>query len=247
MNMNDIKIPKYFTSKDWKYFTTLEHLSTTEKMVTFVAYITDTEVDEVRKWTPDVLTNVYQKLADMFDDLEPTFFPIFELDGQLYGYSAIGKMTLGEYIDLEALAKNPNENMEQIMAILYRPIKKHKFNSVKWMVKSQYKVAVGKAENLFKYYELEEYNSNDRESNAEKLGIMPASFCIGALSFFLVLANTFLTGTNLYSTNQQHLMEKEMEKLKELISAPIGAGFRHFTTSRKVPSLALQEIKQLQI
>lgn len=247
MNMNDIITPNYFTSKDWKYFSSIEHLSGTEKMVALVSYVTNTDIEEVKKWTPDALTNIYKDLIDKFDSLEPTFFPIFELNGELYGFSAIGKMTLGEYIDLEKLAKNPNENLEEIMAILYRPIKKHKFNSMKWVLKNQIKVAMGKAENLFKYYELEEYNSDDRASNADKLSILPASFCLGALSFFLVLANTFLVGSNPSSINNKKAIMKEMEKVKELASTSTGVGLRHFITYRKVPSLTLQEIRLLQI
>ena len=29
---------------------------------------------------------------------------------------------LGEFIDLESLCKKPNENLHEIMAVLYRPI-----------------------------------------------------------------------------------------------------------------------------
>ena len=238
-----LNIPDYLSIKQWKKFISLEHLSDSEKMIYLIALLSDKEESEVRKWTPGALQQVYSKVLDILSDVDPQFYPVFELDGELYGYSSMSNMTLGEYVDLESLAKKPQENLEEIMAILYRPITKNRFSSIKWAFKNTFKVSQGEAENLFKYYTLEEYDSNKRAIQAEKLSVIPASIAFGALNFFLALASTSLVGSNLSSLNpkQQMMMMKEMNS--KIASLNIGAGLLQFITSLKHPSFQSQEIK----
>lgn len=240
-------IPDYFSIKDWKYFNSLELDSDMDKMVKFLSYISDIEEDKILKLTPIDLSKTYLSVLQNIGEVESTFFPVFELDGQLYGYSSISKMTLGEYIDLERLTKNPSVNIEEIMAILYRPIKKHSFNGIKWAVKSQHKVGTGNVENLFQYYELEEYNSNTREEQADRMKNLPVSFALGAMSFFLALATTSLTSTNLSLNPKSKKEKKVMEKMSKAVSTPIGDGLLQFVTSLKLPSLQSQAIQPSQI
>ena len=238
-----LNIPDYLSVKQWKQFNSLEHLSQSEKMVEFIALLSDKSRDEIGSWTPNALTQVYTKVLKVMNDVEPSFFPVFELDGVLYGYSSMSKMTLGEYVDLERLAKNPVENLEEIMAILYRPITKHKFGGMKWAFKNKFKVSQGDAENLFKYYTLKEYNSDERLDNANKLSVLPASMCLGALSFFLVLGATSLINTNLSSLPSKKQMEMMKEMNNRMTSIPIGDGLLQFITSQVHPSFQSQEIK----
>jgi hypothetical protein len=186
-------IPDYLSIKDWKYLNSLELDSQADKMIKFISYISDIEEEQILKLTPIDLQKTYLSVLETIGETESTFFPVFELDGQLYGYSSISKMTLGEYIDLEKLTKNPVIHLEDIMAILYRPIKKHSFNGIKWAVKSQHKVGIGEVENLFQYYTLEEYNSNTRAEQAEKMKNIPVSFALGAMSFFFSSRNHILS------------------------------------------------------
>ena len=238
-----LEIPDYLSVKQWKQFTSMEHLSDSEKMIKLTSILSDKTEEEIRKWTPSAIKEVYAAVLGTLDDVQPSFYPVFELDGQLYGFSSTSKMTLGEYVDLERLAKNPQDNLEEIMAILYRPIKKHKFNGLKWAFKNTYKVGIGEAENLFKYYELEEYNSSERLNNAEKLSILPATMALGALTFFLTLANISLAGTSLSSLSPGKQMIAMKEMTKQIASLNIGAGLAQFITSQVLPSYKSQEIK----
>ena len=179
-----LQIPEYLSIADWKYFNSLEHLNESEKMVSLISKMGGKDIDEVKEYTPTALQQVYATLLSSFEDLTPQFYPIFDLDGVKYGFKSLTSMTTGEYIDLERLAKNPNENLEEIMAILYRPIVKNKFNGIKWAFKSTYKVALGEAENLFKYYEVEKYDNSKREEQAKTLSNVPASIGLGALTRF---------------------------------------------------------------
>lgn len=238
-----LQIPDYLSVKQWKKFNSLEHLNETEKMVHMISVLSDKTEDEVKEWRPIELKQVYSKILDAFTDLQPQFFPVFELDGQLYGFTPISKLTLGEYVDLERLANKSHENLEEIVAILYRPITKHKFGGIKWAFRNQYKIALGEAENLFKYYEVEKYDSSKRGENAEKLSILPASIALGALSFFLVLASTHLVSSSLSSAQPKDQMKVMKEMNKQMASMDIGAGLLQFITSLQHPSFQSQAIK----
>jgi len=239
-----LNVPDYLSVKHWKRFVASEHLEPTDKMVSMLSILTDKTEEEILGFKTYELKQVYEAVLKALTDLQPQFYPIFELDNVLYGFTSITKLTLGEYVDLERLAKQPQDNIEEIMAILYRPITKDRFSGIKWAFKNKHKVAIGDAENLFKYYELEKYNSSERKTNAEKLNVLPASMALGALSFFLVLANSSLIGMNLSSLNNSQQMETVKEMNKQMASMNIGDGLRLFLTSQKHPSLTSQGINQ---
>jgi len=216
-----------------------------EKMLKFIAYATDIPEDTIMSLRPVDVTNVYSAILEQLSSVEPSFYPIIEVNGQLYGYSSISKMALSEYVDLQKLNKNPSINIEEIMALLYRPIIKHSFSGITWAIKSKYKVGTGNVENLFQYYTLEKYDSKKRAEQAQIMKELPVAFALGALGFFLVLTNTLLISTNL-SLNPK--VKKEMEKIKTLSKAgspAIGDGLLQFITSQKLPSFQLQETKPL--
>jgi hypothetical protein len=242
-----IKYPEYLNIKDWKYFKSLNDDTDTAKMINFISYLADVPQGEIEANTPQEIQATYLKILQTFGDVDSKFFPVIDINGTLYGFSAISKMTLGEYMDLERLAKQPNENLEEIMAILYRPITKHSFNGIKWNIVKSFKVGFGKVENLFKYYTIEKYDSSKRTEQADIMATMPVSFALGALAFFLAVASNSLLSTQAYSTpNKKERMEK-MEAIKKLVSVPIGDGLLQFIICRKLPSLQSQEIKVLQI
>ena len=242
-----IKYPNYLSIKDWKYFKALDEDTTTAKMVNFISYLSGVPQEELEASTPQDLQATYLKILQTFGDVDSKFFPVIDINGTLYGFSAISKMTLGEYMDLERLAKEPNENLEEIMAILYRPITKHSFNGIKWNVVKSFKVGFGKVENLFKYYSIEKYDSSKRAEQADLMATMPVSFALGALAFFLAVASSSLLSTQASSIPNNKEKKKRMENIKKLVSVPIGDGLLQFITSRKLPSLQSQEIKVLQI
>ncbi len=179
-------LPDYLSIKDWKYFQSLEMENDNEKMLKFIAYATDIPEDTIMSLRPVDVTNVYSAILEQLSSVEPSFYPIIEVNGQLYGYSSISKMALSEYVDLQKLNKNPSINIEEIMALLYRPIKKHSFNGITWAIKSKYKVGTGNVENLFQYYTLEKYDSKKRAEQAQIMKGLPVAFALGALGFFLV-------------------------------------------------------------
>jgi hypothetical protein len=234
-------IPDYFSVKDWKYYNSLELDSENDKMVKFVSYISDLDESTILDLPPIALRQTYLSVLETIGEAQSSFYPIIEIDGQLYGYSSISKMKLSEYIDLEKLAKSPIKNLEEIMAILYRPIEKHSFSGVTWAIKNKYKIGTGNVENLFKYYELKKYDSNERAKQADLMNTIPVSFALGALAFFLVQANISLLSTQAYSIAKDKKELKEMlNKVKQSVSMPIGDGLLQFITSQRLPSFQSQ-------
>lgn len=239
-----LNIPDYLSIKQWKKFNSLEHLSESEKMVTMISILSDAEIAEIENWTPLSLKTVYNKILEVITDIEPQFYPIFELDGVKYGYRSMTSLTLGEYVDLERLAKQPHENLEEIMAILYRPIVKDRFGGLKWAFKNKLKIALGEAENLFKYYEIEKYDSSKRMENAEKLSVLPATMALGMLSFFLVVGASLSQGSNLSFLNSNQATEVMKAMNQQMASLNIGDGLAQYIIYQKHPSYQSQEINQ---
>jgi hypothetical protein len=209
-------------------------------MIKILSIISNKTEDEIRDLPPNNILQIYSDVITNLLDVKNQFFPIFELDGVRYGFKSIAKMSLGEYVDLEMLAKKPMENIEDIMAILYRPIVKEKFNSFKWAFEHGINVAKGQVEDIFKYYEIEKYDVEKRYDNAEVLKHIPAGFALGALGFFLQVATLSLKSTQ--ESSKKTLTQKEMMNLaKEIILPVIGVGLPHSISSQKVPSLISQE------
>lgn len=238
-----ITIPEYISIANFKRLSTLEHLSGFEKLIETIHLFTDINHDEIRKWDLDSISQISKDLVKPMDTKDE-FYPILEFKGTLYGYSSLKKMTLGEYIDLERLCKDPVENLETIAAILYRPITKNKLTSLKYQVKNGIKVARGEHENVFKYYEIEDYNVESRDRRAEEFKSFPLQFINGAMSFFLATA---VISSN--STQASSVTKEEMKWMKiaenQLLShlTSIGGGLQQFINSQNPTSLQSQEVK----
>jgi hypothetical protein len=241
-----ITTPDYLSINQLKQIQSYEHLSELDRMIKILSIVSDKTEDQIRELSSNNIVEIYTDIITNLLNIKNQFFPIFEFNGVKYGFKSIAKMSLGEYVDLEMLAKKPMDNIEDIMAILYRPITKEKFNSFKWALEHGISVAKGQVEDIFKFYDVEKYNVEKRFNNAEVLKDMPAGFALGALGFFLQVATLSLKNTK--TSSQKTLSKQEITKIvKETTFLGIGDGLQLFTSSRKVPSLTLQETKLLQI
>jgi hypothetical protein len=118
-------------------------------------------------------------------------------------------MSVGEYADLERRLEDPIGNLEEIMAILYRKITKENFHDFPWKVKSYIRHLQGKPEQLFKLYDVEEYDSELRDLRAEIFKELPIEYALGSLRFFLHF-NLLLSKDILTSGLQPETPEKKM-------------------------------------
>ena len=145
----EIKLPEYISISDYRKIVSLEHLTESEQMLERIAILTRTDRETVRQWTGDDITDITIKITELVNNTQAEFYPLIEYNDQAYGFSAISKMTLGEYVDLENLCQNVNENLSEIMALLYRKVTINKFDTFKWKLKSRVKLAMDKTENLY--------------------------------------------------------------------------------------------------
>jgi hypothetical protein len=183
----EITIPSQITVGQYQKFGTLDHLTDGERMIRIVAAITEREENEVKLWELKSIIQIYKDLNERIGELQSTFLPVFEWEGTLWGFQPLHKMSGGEYIDLDNKLRKGISALNEIMAILYRPVTKHKLDSIEWKVKHNLKYAVGSSENLFKYYTIEEYDVEKREWNEERFKNLPISVALGAYGFFLYI------------------------------------------------------------
>ena len=222
-----IVLPDYLRVKDYQKLQNLEHLSDLEKTITSISIMGNIDVDDIRKWSIEDVSTIYNDMSKALN-IEEVFFPVFELDGVMYGYSHLNKMSLGEYYDLETLCKSPVENLHEIMSIIYRPIVSHRFNDISWNLKHRYRIAKKDVKDIFKEYKLEPYDSEKRDDNIEMMKELPIGFAMGALGFFLLTATRYLNDIQ-PSSNKKEIMRKQILQEKNLsLFSNIGVGLRQF-------------------
>lgn len=242
-----VDIPNYLTIEHYLGFQAIEDIVTDRDMViNTVSIMTGQPIEEIRQWRIDDLVTVYKALAEVQLDTKAEFYPILEVEGTLYGFQPISKMNIGEHMDLERLAKEPQKNMTEIVAILYRPIKEHKLKSLEFQVKSNIKALVGGSEHLFPYYTLEKYDATQRKIDAVKMKDFPASVALGAMSFFLLTGETSLKNSQTSSPQDQKLRMEQMKKKASLFLSTTDGSLR-YTSLRTLPSYKSQVISQFSI
>lgn len=199
----NLDIPAYFTIEQYQRLISFKDKSSSklEEVVFMINSVTNIPIDEIRTWDGPGLKAVADKL-DGLTEIKNEFHPLIEWDGQMLGFNPLSKMDLGEYIDLENLAKDPVKNLTDIVALLYRPVTKETFGGFKYAINRGIKVANNKVENVFKYYTVKKYDSLECGDRADKMKDFPVHVILGALNFISANGLLYLSNT-LYSNRQQ--------------------------------------------
>ena len=248
---------EYFSIADFNAWNQLgDDATQLERCEHFMSYYKGITIDELRALPKGEVLNEYGKLSEVFaNTAAPQFYPLIMIDDVLHGYIDISKMSLGEYVDLEKMTKDTQQNLPLITALLYRPIKKHQLNSLKYKVVNGYNVGRKQLTNLWDYYELEPYNYSTAITNSERMSGLPVAFAMGALSFFLLQTSLMQASMQRYSLakgvrERVKVMKDIPSQMKSMMNeatVTIGSGLQLFATSRQLPSLASQGISVLQI
>ena len=241
-----IEIPDYLMVKHYKMLKQLHSLDEREQMIAVITALTGYDSDEIMKWNISAVINVYNELNKVLKNIQPEFYPLIEWKGKTYGFSSMAKMSLGEYIDLDSLSKDTEGNINQILALLYRPVTKNKVAG-KYMLKSTIKAMKYDVENIFDYYHLEEYDPKLRKQRADEFNDFPAEMALGAMSFFLGIKVASSSDSQIYFQQLEKIKNKMNKmKKKERVLLNTTGGYLHsknWATPRSYPS---QEIKQSQ-
>jgi hypothetical protein len=231
-------IPDYFTVKHYKQFSVLKSLNELEQKLHVITALTGESMETVRQWPIPFIIQLYARLNELIEGVQPEFYPIIEWEGKQYGYRPMHKMNLDEYVDLDMLSKEADKNINDILAILYRPITKNKMNTGSWVANQTLKVLKGQVENGFNYYEIEKYDNFIREERAPQYDNFPASIALGALGFFLD-SKLSLSKSTVFCFPQWDTMMNEVMKKKSKIKRALArttAGYLSSTSLQKVPS-----------
>lgn len=216
-----IEMPAFISIEKYQELTNLEHLSDIGKMVRTINVFTGIDEDEIKTWAVNDMGKVAKDFSTKLD-VESQFYPIIQIKDVTYGYADISTMTLGEFIDLETLCQKPQVNLHEIMAVLYRPIKTHRFDKLTWKAQHNIQLMRKQVDNVFKWYTLEEYNNDNRVVDGVSMKELPVGFALGALSFFLGTASLLSTSSPTYS-NQNLTTEITKKAKKQILEA-----MRHF-------------------
>tara|TARA_R110000751_G_scaffold43719_7_gene100613 strand:- start:535 stop:1179 length:645 start_codon:yes stop_codon:yes gene_type:complete len=133
---------------------------------------------------------IAEKLAELQVEQDSELVKIIKMDGVEYAFHPnLDELTLGEYADIESFIKQGYlENLPQIMAVLFRPIKEWGENGV---------------------YTIKAYDG-DIAIRAEIMKKMSAEQVQSALRFFFALGTEFL------KILPSCLMERTQEIMKEI-------------------------------
>lgn len=236
----NIIIPDYLTIGQYQSIVGFNHDSKIEVMIHQVHCLTGIEKKELRGWDPSDLLNVSKKYTHLVD-FKSTFFPLIEFKDDIYGYSSIRKAKLGEYIDIEEYAKDPNQNLAKLAAILYRPVSKSRFQDYDFVIEQGVKMVRNNVEgNVFDWYEIENYDIDDRLDKEIVMKDFPVHIILGALSFFLQTGLLYTSHMTFSDTKmEEKIMKKRVEKaILETLSQSIGDGGVLYTTYPNQTSLA---------
>jgi len=155
-------------------------------------------------------------LSDYFLKDGDKFYPEFEFKGVNYKFMDMANMSFGEFVDIDTFLQKDKSytksNMQDLMAILYRPVMEDG--------------------------SIEDYDINKTKKRAEVFRDLPVKYLQGSLRFFLVLGEQLKEITPFYLTMFYQMKKKTRKLLKPLLK--IGAGmerlfFWHKKTSRTLP------------
>lgn len=237
-----VSLPEYFTISHYKRMGSLEHLDEIDKVIQTITAMTEYTPEDVMTWKLDDMMKVYKGIENILGNIEEAFYPVFEFQGVQYGFQPLSKMSVGEYADLERRLQDPIANLEAIMGILYRRITKENFHDFPWKVKSYIRHLQGKPEQLFKLYDVEEYDSELRDLRAEMFKELPIEYALGALSFFLHF-NLLLSKDILTSSHNQ---TEEMKMNLMMVELALNELQLENTTDISISSETLTYLKSLQ-
>tara|TARA_R110000751_G_scaffold35561_1_gene87288 strand:+ start:26 stop:631 length:606 start_codon:yes stop_codon:yes gene_type:complete len=131
------------------------------------------------------IKQLYTKLSNLISlPINKQVIDKIDIGGIKYGFHPnLDEMTLGEFVDLDEHCKDGVDSIQQVLAILYRPITEEKGNN----------------------YNIEPYNESHIQ-NARLFENLSIDFANGVMVFFYHLGSELLTSSQGY-------LEEEVEKL----------------------------------
>lgn len=164
--------------------------------VSLISLTTGIPEEKIREAKHAEVRKAADYLSDYFIKNSEGFYPEFEFEGVKYKFVDLNNLTFGEFVDLDEFLKKDisyrKGNMEQMMAILYRPVDEN-----------------GK---------IEKYDSSTAQLRAHKFKNLEVKYLTGTLRFFLLLRNELAVPIPYYLK----MWIKMKKRLKHLLRTGVG-------------------------
>lgn len=161
---------------------------------------------------------------NLHDDLP--FHKHISVNGKLYGFTDIKKLSIGELADMDVLRNDPRKEqlLHKMMAVVYRPALDITND---WVI-------------------VKEYDAETVEERAKEFLDMPIAYVFGAMSFFLLIRNYSIEAIvdSLKTTEEMTKEEIEMVELtKQVTLSLLETGMQHSSSYQEE---MLQKLEKLQ-
>lgn len=200
---------RYYVPKKWNevalgrymdFMTTHKaDASEVEQEVHLLSTLTGAPTEALGNISKKNLNKAIDRLKElMLDETEDSLVLTFEIDGVDYGFHPnLSEMKLKEFVDLDNKLEDTWSNMHFIMAILYRPITKHK--GKKYAIEEYDYITASKRAKLFK----------------KELSI---SLVNAAASFFLTIAVDYMKIMQAYSRLNRRQKREATRQMKNSLT-----------------------------
>mgnify|MGYP003144841180 CR=1 FL=1 len=194
----DGKVKQFRLIKKWsdvtldKYIKLVNHHSGTKssEALKAISTLSDIPKELIKQLELKDVAVIMNKLSDIQKQENSSLIRVVEIEGKRYGFHPnLDSITLGEWADIETLIDNNIENnLPELMAILYRPIIEEKNN----------------------VYTIEAYDG-DISIRAEEMKKMKAEQVQSALVFFYHLGKKWLMILESYSAELLMEMKRQLQ------------------------------------
>tara|TARA_R100001163_G_scaffold10955_2_gene10042 strand:- start:256 stop:897 length:642 start_codon:yes stop_codon:yes gene_type:complete len=191
---------KEVTLEKWIKLTELEGLTKAQETKALINTLSDIPEKLISKLSLPDITVILSRIAQIQQEKNNELVKVIEVDGKEYGFHPnLSDITLGEFADLEHFIKQGvQDNLPEIMAILYRPIVEKEGNA----------------------YIIEAYDGKI-DVRAEKFKKMSAEEVESSLVFFWIFVKEWSKITKLYLLDQKEEMTSKMLEKVSLKSGGI--------------------------
>ena len=196
-----MNIPQHLKVKHYYKLQDVTELKTASDLIKIVEMIIDEPDVDIRSLKKDEVESIVSSIMEMFSTAKPKFWSLFEYEGTTYGFQPPSKMTLGEWIDMEQHAKDFKSSLHKLMAECYRPVVKNRLKKIAW--KTKYKLKVYTEKDLFKQYDVSDYDFGEVDERSETMKEIPVEIALGAMAFFLSLNLKYAEAIAISSTSRK--------------------------------------------
>tara|TARA_R100000995_G_scaffold82053_1_gene55504 strand:+ start:126 stop:731 length:606 start_codon:yes stop_codon:yes gene_type:complete len=114
--------------EDWVKVIAAEEKIPSQAALENIEALSDIPEKLIKELSIENIAIILSHLSNVKDNADNSLKKIIKIDGVEYGFHPeLSELTLGEYADLETFLKNGiNDNLPEMMAVLYRPITEKK-------------------------------------------------------------------------------------------------------------------------